>query len=84
MGILKEYPRVPGWYMLERELSNTWNNVVLRGANVRTALDAAVVTINREIKRKLIEFGYLSQNGVVLKPYKVANIDEIKEWQRQG
>lgn len=81
---LKEYPRVPGWYMLERELSNTWNNVVLRGANVRTALDAAVVTINREIKRKLIEFGYLSQNGVVLKPYKVANIDEIKEWQRQG
>jgi len=81
---LKEYPRVPGWYMLERELSNTWNDVVLRGANVRTSLDEAVVIINREIRRKLVEFGYISKAGEVLKPYVIADIDDIKEWQQAG
>lgn len=81
---LKEYPRVPGWYMLERELSNTWNNVVLGGENVRTSLDAAIITMNKEIRRKMLEFGYLSQTGEVLKIYKFANLEDIKGWQQQA
>ena len=33
---MREIPRVPGWYMLERELSNSWNNIVLNGKNTRS------------------------------------------------
>lgn len=81
---LKEYPRVPGWYMLERELSNTWNDVVLKGENVRTSLDEAIIIINKEIRRKMIEFGYLSRSGEVLQIYEFAKIEDIKNWQALG
>jgi ABC-type sugar transport system, periplasmic component len=78
---MAEYPRVPGWYMLERETSNAWNNIVLNGVNFRTAVDDAVGLINKEIKRKMIQFGYLSKEGLLIKPYKFSNIQEIKQWQ---
>jgi ABC-type glycerol-3-phosphate transport system substrate-binding protein len=78
---MAEYPRVPGWYMLERELSNCWNNIVLNGYNARSAIDDAVDKINKEIKRKMIQFGYLKADGSAQKTYHFSTIDEIKEWQ---
>lgn len=78
---MAEYSRVPGWYMLERELSNCWNNIVLNGINARTAIDDSVSLINKEIKRKMIQFGYLKNDGSLLKDYKFSTIDEIKGWQ---
>jgi hypothetical protein len=62
-NFMAEYSRVPGWYMLERELSNCWNNIVLQGENARTAIDDSVSLINKEIKRKMIQFGYLKADG---------------------
>lgn len=78
---LQEYSRIPGWYMVERELSNSWNRIVLGGELARTVIDEAVITINKEITRKMTEFGYIS-NGVVVKPYKITTIEEIKSWQQ--
>ena len=51
--------RVPGTYMLEREMSNAFNDIVVNGDNEQTRIDKAVKIINREIDRKLEEFGYI-------------------------
>jgi ABC-type glycerol-3-phosphate transport system substrate-binding protein len=80
---MAEYPRVPGWYMLERELSNAWNNIVLDGENFRTAVDDSVSLINKEIKRKMIQFGYLAKDGSLIKNYKFSTLEEITRWQNQ-
>ncbi|MDR2749042.1 MAG: extracellular solute-binding protein, partial [Clostridiales bacterium] len=53
-----EVPWVPGTYMVERELSNAYNSVVVDGIAVRRAMDTAVKRIDREVFRKLEEFGY--------------------------
>lgn len=75
--------RVPGDYLLERELSNAWNRVVNDGDNARVAIDDAVVIINRELKRKLTEFGYYV-DGVMVKPYTVPTSDTIHLWLERG
>ncbi len=75
--------RVPGDYLLERELSNAWNKVVNDGVNARVAIDDAVIIINRELKRKLTEFGYYA-DGVMVKPYIVPTSENIYLWLREG
>jgi len=66
---LMEAPRVPGSYMLERELSNAVVSIVLDGETPRRAIDLAVRRTNRETARKLEEFGFLSSNGTVIRNY---------------
>lgn len=63
-----EVARVPGNYMMEREISNALNAIVLEGDNPRSTVDEAVKIISKEISRKLEEFGYIS-NGVKIKDY---------------
>ncbi len=77
---LQEPVRLPGSYMQERELSNAWNKIVFDGVNPRIAIDDAIRIINREITRKMEEFGYL-ENGVKVKDFKVPTIDTVREWQ---
>jgi len=79
---LREIPRVPGWYMLERELSNAWNKIVLNGQNTRATIEEAVDLINKELTRKLKEFGYLSETGEVKKAYHVTTLDMIERIKR--
>jgi len=76
---LQEPVKLPGSYMQERELSNAWNRIVFDGVNPRVAIDAAILTINREITRKMEEFGYL-QNGQKVKEFKVPSLDMVKGW----
>ncbi len=45
----------------------------------RVAIDNSIVIINREITRKMEEFGYL-QDGVVLKQFKMPTIESVKRW----
>ncbi len=73
-----ESPRILGTYMLEREYSNAFNNIVVDGMTLRTRIDKAVKDINRETERKLEEFGY-NKDGKVITPYKVPTIDTINE-----
>ena len=71
--------RVPGTYMLEREMSNAFNDIVVNGENEQTRIDRAVKTINREIRRKLEEFGYMDAEGNILEPYWIPTIETVKE-----
>jgi ABC-type glycerol-3-phosphate transport system substrate-binding protein len=74
-----EAPRILGTYMLEREISNAYNLVVVSGENLRTTIDAAVKTVNRETKRKLEEFGFIDEDGNTIKEYKVPTIEKVRE-----
>ncbi len=71
--------RVPGTYMLEREMSNAFNSIVVDGESAQTRLDEAVKTINREIERKLEEFGFIDSEGNVIEYYYIPNIESVKE-----
>jgi ABC-type glycerol-3-phosphate transport system substrate-binding protein len=76
---LQEPVKLPGSYMQERELSNAWNKIVFDGVNPRTAIDESIIIINREITRKMEEFGYLV-NGVQVKEFKIPTIETVKNW----
>ncbi len=79
MTWIYETPRNPGSYMVERELSNAVNAVALEGDNLRSALDEAIKRIDRELERKLEEFGRL-KDGELTEPFIVPDINTIKEW----
>ncbi|WNB92641.1 extracellular solute-binding protein [Bacillus sp. NEB1478] len=76
---LHEVPKNPGSYMIERELSNIWNRIVFDGVNTRSAVDDSVISINREISRKMEEFGYM-KDGKMVKPYPIPTIEEVESW----
>lgn len=79
MNWIYETPRNPGAYMVERELSNAVNAVCLEGENLRAALDEAIKRIDRELERKLEEFGRM-KNGQLTEPFIVPDINTVKEW----
>lgn len=72
-----EPPRILGTYMLERELSNAFNDIVVNGETLRLRIDKAVKIINRETERKLEEFGYI-KDGKVIKEYEVPSLETVK------
>lgn len=76
---VQEPVRLPGSYMQERELSNIWNRIVFDGVNPRVAIDRSVIVINREIRRKMEEFGYL-KDGQVLREFIVPSIETVTRW----
>ena len=76
---INDVPRLPGQYMLERGLSDIWNTTVLQGTPIRVAIDEQKISIDREIKRKMIEFGYLNPDGSVAIPYVIRGVDWIQE-----
>lgn len=77
-----EASRIPGSYMVERELSNAWNRIVFNDANPRVTLDNAVRIANREIVFRMEEFGYVV-NGQPVRPFRVPTIDNIHEWLKE-
>jgi ABC-type glycerol-3-phosphate transport system substrate-binding protein len=80
---LQEPLKLPGSYMQERELSNAWNRIVFDGVNPRVAIDASVVTVNREIARKMEEFGYL-EDAEIAKEFTIPTIETIEGWMQEG
>ena len=73
-----EAPRLLGSYMMERELSNAFNDIVVNGKTLRTRVDSLVKTVDRETTRKLEEFGYIDGNGKVLKEYITPSVDVVR------
>ena len=73
-----EPPRLLGSYMLEREMSNAFNNIVVDGKNLRSRIDDVVKTVNRETNRKLEEFGYIDSDGNILKEYIVPSVEQVR------
>jgi ABC-type glycerol-3-phosphate transport system substrate-binding protein len=76
---LRDAPRSPGQYLLERGLSDIWNTIVFQGTPVRVAIDDQVIEIQREFRKKMTEFGYLNSQGEQVKPYVLREIDWIIE-----
>ncbi len=70
--------RVPGTYMLEREMSNAFNAIVVDGDSAQSRIDEAVKVIDREMKRKLEEFGYIDSDGATIRDYVIPDIDSIR------
>lgn len=80
----KEALRHPASYILEREVSNAWIDIVTRGENFQPRIDEALLASNREMKRKLTEFGYYDDDGNPVKEYSTDLIPRLKELQRRG
>jgi ABC-type glycerol-3-phosphate transport system substrate-binding protein len=76
---LRDAPRSPGQYLLERGLSDIWNTIVFQGTPVRVAIDDQVIEIQREFRKKMTEFGYLNSQGEQIRPYVLREIDWIIE-----
>ncbi len=74
-----EAPRLLGSYMLERELSNAYNDVVVNGDTLRSRIDDVVKAVNRETNRKLEEFGYIDSDGNIIEEYIVPSVDKVRE-----
>ncbi len=54
--------------------------VVTENVNLRSTVDSAQKKINRELARKLEEFGYLDENGNQIKELIVPDVQMIEEW----
>lgn len=72
-----ETARHPAGYMVEREVSNIWNDVVVNGKGLTERTDRAVIASEREIRRKLVEFGFMDSEGNLIKPY---TTEDVREW----
>ncbi|GGD79837.1 extracellular solute-binding protein [Paenibacillus nasutitermitis] len=69
---------VPGSYFVEREMNNAWNRAVVGGVNDRESFRMAIDNINREVRRKSIEFGLMDEQGKVIHSIKLPQIS--KPW----
>lgn len=76
---LIDVPRTPGQYMLERSLSDIWNTAVFDGTPTGIAIDDYTIQINREVRKKMIEFGFVDKEGNILEPYIIRDIAWVKE-----
>lgn len=74
---LRDVPRTPGQYLLERNLSDIWNTMVNDGVSAQVAIDEKVIGINREITKKFKELGYYDELGNLIKPYVIRDVDWI-------
>ena len=74
---LRTPPHSPGFYELERSLSNIWNTIVFDGTPPRNAVDVAMPGIYREFTRKMRELGFVDVEGNLTEPYVVREIDWV-------
>lgn len=76
---LRDVPRTPGQYLVERSISDIWNDMVNDGESAQVAIDERVITINREIRKKMQEIGYCDKDGNLIVPYVIRDIDWVRE-----
>ncbi len=77
---LKEVQKIPGSYIIEREISNTWNSVVYNDSNLRSTVSDAMLKIDKEIARKMREFGYLDDKGNIIRPFNLPTEETVLGW----
>lgn len=76
---LRDVPRTPGQYLLERSISDIWNTMVFDGVSAQVAVDEKTIAINREIKKKMKELGFYDEEGNLIKSYAIRDVDWITE-----
>ncbi|MEF3304552.1 extracellular solute-binding protein [Paenibacillus sp. GYB003] len=72
----KDIPNVPGGYFLERETNNAWVRTVVGTTNYRASLEQTVRDINRELRRKQEEFGFIDRDGNRVKPLDIPVVSQ--------
>lgn len=75
----KENLQHPASYIVEREISNAFTNATVNGDSVIEALDAAKLVADREIMRKLKEFGYVDSDGNLQRDYPIEVMKDIEK-----
>ena len=75
----KENVQHPAAYIVEREISNAFTNAVVNGDTLIEALDESTLTADREIMRKLKEFGYVDSEGNLLEDYPTEVMEAIEK-----
>lgn len=75
----KDIPNLPGGYFLSRELNNAWIRTVVDGMNERSSLELAIIDIDRELRRKQQEFGFIDGNGQTVRTMDLPNVN--KPWE---
>lgn len=75
---LRDVPRTPGQYLLERSISDIWNAMVLDGASAQVVADEKSIDINREITKKMQEMGFYDEEGNLLETYVIRDVDWIQ------
>ncbi len=76
---LRDVPRSMGQYLVERSLSDIWNKMINDGVSAQVVIDEQTIPINREIKKKMRELGYLDEDNNVIRPYVIRDVDWIEE-----
>ncbi|MBQ8804466.1 MAG: extracellular solute-binding protein [Tyzzerella sp.] len=74
----KENLQHPASYIVEREISNAFTNATVNGDTVIEALDASKLVADREIMRKLKEFGYVDSDGNLERNYPIEVMKDIE------
>ena len=75
----ENYRTMPATYMVERALSDAWYQVVEEHISPRVALNEAVFTMNQETQIRMKQFGYLDDNGNVIREYDMRSAEQILE-----
>ncbi len=75
----KEITYHPANYMIERQASDVWNGVVVDQESLVEEIDRATLITNRELIRKLEEFGFCDEKGNMIKNYSMKAIDDLQE-----
>ncbi|MBP5248454.1 MAG: extracellular solute-binding protein, partial [Lachnospiraceae bacterium] len=76
---LRDVPRSMVQYLVERSLSDIWNKMISDGVSAQVVIDEQTIPINREIKKKMQELGYMDEEGNVTRPYVIRDVDWIEE-----
>ena len=76
---LRDVPRSMGQYLVERSLSDIWNKMISEGTSAQVAIDEQTIPINREIKKKMQELGFMDEDGNLTKTYVIRDVDWIEE-----
>ena len=74
----KENLQHPASYIVEREISNAFTNATVNGDTVIEALDASKLVADREIMRKLKEFGYVDSEGNLDRNYPIEVMEDLE------
>ena len=74
----KETIQHPASYIVEREVSNAFNKVVVDGDSVIEAREKSALISNREIIRKLKEFGFCDEDGNIIKDYPINVLERLQ------
>lgn len=80
---LYQVPQIPATYIVERGISNAWNSAVFDQVSIRAAITDQSIEINKEIRRKMVEFKYLRSDGTIIKEYYIPSLEEIEKWMRR-